>query len=219
MFGFGSTIVGWCHKASNKSATPWPPPDAGGDERVFFFAATQFLQARENQPRAGRADRMAERNGAAVDVEFFARNFSERVVAAQMFARKIRGCRAIQHRQHLRGKSFVDFDEVGVEWIDAGFLLEFRHGEYRAEAHAHRIAAGIGIGGEGAEWSQAQERGLLFAHDQQGDRAVGDLRGVAGGDRASSTIENGFQFRQRFGGLIRRAGRCPGEWRRRVGGR
>ena len=45
--------------------------------------------------------------------------------------------------------------------------------------------------------------GLLFAHDQERDCAVGDLGSVPGGDGAGAAIEHGFQFSKRLGGLIR----------------
>ena len=60
-------------------------------------AALHFVQQRDDDARAGAADRMAERDRAAVDVQL------------------LRGDRhVLQHREHLRGERFVELDEIEI---------------------------------------------------------------------------------------------------------
>ena len=73
--------------------------DAQRDQRAFGLAPLQFLQARQHQPRAGRADRMAERNRAAVDVQFFQPEISPSgSVATKKITREFFRRRALQRR-------------------------------------------------------------------------------------------------------------------------
>ena len=60
--------------------------DAERQQRAFGLAAMEFLQRGQHQPRARHADRMAQRNRAAVDVENFIGNLAQRAVAAEFFA-------------------------------------------------------------------------------------------------------------------------------------
>ena len=68
---------------------------------------------------------MAERDGAAVDVQLLARN---RLV--------------LQHREHLRRERFVQFDEIEVRHRQSRALKQLAHRRHRADAHDARIDAG-----------------------------------------------------------------------------
>ena len=68
-------------------------------ERVAAAAALQLLGRGQRQAGAGHAERMAERDGAAVGVHV------RRVVGEAELA---------QHREALRGEGFVQFDHVHV---------------------------------------------------------------------------------------------------------
>src|SRR5436190_23768399 len=50
---------------------PLPPADAGCSETVTLLRATRLVQNSEQEPRDGRAERMSERDRAAVDVQLF----------------------------------------------------------------------------------------------------------------------------------------------------
>src|ERR1043166_1586288 len=78
----GRGIVRSCQIRSLDSLHPQCRPlaatHAQGDQGSFGFPAAQFLETRQDQARARRTDRMAQRDGAAVDVEFVEWNFPER---------------------------------------------------------------------------------------------------------------------------------------------
>ncbi len=76
---------------------PLPATDAGGREPALESAAAQFEEQRQQQTRAGHAERMAEGDGAAVHVD---------LVAIQP--------QFLLDRQVLRGERLVDLDEVEV---------------------------------------------------------------------------------------------------------
>src|SRR5688500_16157156 len=76
---------------------PLPAADARGSQPVALLAAAQLVQDREHETRAGRAERMAERDRAAVDVELLH-------VEVELF----------RNGKDLPGKGLVDLDEVDV---------------------------------------------------------------------------------------------------------
>ena len=86
---------------------------------------------------------------------------------------------------------------------------QFGHREYRADAHLVGIAAGDRDAAVDAERRQVALLGLLGLHQHAGAGAVGELRGVAGGD------EGARRLLVQAAGEYRLQRREPGE--RRVG--
>ncbi len=125
---------------------------------------------------------MANGNRAAVDVDFVG-------VPFQLFG----------HRQGLRGKGFVGFDQVQVADAPAGFVQAAAGGRDRADAHDGRVDAGIGVAGDTRQYGQAKGLGLVGAHQQHRGGAVVEAGCVARGD-AAVFLERGFEFGQRLGG-------------------
>ena len=83
---------------------------------------------------------------------------------------------------HLHGEGLVQLPKADVVDLEAMRLEQLRHGEDRADAHLVGIAAGdrdAAIDAERLEIALARELGL---HQHAGAGAVGQLRGVAGGD-------------------------------------
>ena len=80
------------------------------------------------------------------------------------------------------------------------------HGEHRANAHFIRFAAGNRHAAKGAQGLQAQARCFPGFHQHAGRSAVGQLRGVAGGDELAGAA-HGRQFGQ---GLVGGAGAVAG---------
>ena len=76
--------------------------DAHGAERVAAAAAVQLVHGGRDQPRAGHAERVAERDGAAVRV------YMRRVVGQAKVA---------QHGERLGGEGLVELDHVHL--VDA----------------------------------------------------------------------------------------------------
>ena len=123
---------------------------------------------------------MADRNRAAVDVQSLHRN-----------AQRIRAV------QHLHRERFVEFPQADVVDAQARALQQFRHREYRADAHFVGLAAGHREAAEDAQRLQAALFGQRGAHHYRGGTAVGELAGVACGDHAAgrrrADAAHGFQ--------------------------
>ena len=158
--------------------------DAHGDHAVAHLAASHFLEQRCGEFGAGAAEGMAERDGAAVDVD----------------ARRIEAERA-DDGEGLRGKGLVELDEADVVEGEAGELEGFGDGGDGTDAHLFRQAAGDGVGDEAGEGVKAEFAGAAGIHENGGGGAVGGLRGVAGGD-GSLRVEGGLELGQRFGGGV-----------------
>ena len=76
---------------------PWPPPMQAVARPRFMPRRPQFERQRQQQARAGHPERMAERDGAAVDVDPLA-------IEAEL----------LLDREVLRRERFVDLDEIDV---------------------------------------------------------------------------------------------------------
>src|SRR5687767_4666410 len=79
--------------------------DAGGGQAALQATAAELQREREQQPGAGHAERMSERDGAAVDVDPVA-------VQAEL----------LLDRQVLRRKRLVDFNEVDIVQRELGLV-------------------------------------------------------------------------------------------------
>src|SRR6266853_6558864 len=97
--------------------------EAEGGDAALEVAALQFIEQRDEDARAARADGMAERDGAAVYVHFFGIEFE-----------------LPRHGDGGDGKSFIELDEVDVLIpVPAGFRQKFFHGIYRRHHHPLRL--------------------------------------------------------------------------------
>ena len=127
---------------------------------------------------------MAKADAGAVDIELVG------VVPAPAF----------QHRQHLRCKGFVQFDQINIIPCHAGPREQPLHRRHRADAHARRVAAGRRPAGQPGHGFKAQRFQQFFGHHQASRRPVVLLAGVAGGHHA--VLLDGLQQRQAFGRCI-----------------
>src|SRR5437588_7365214 len=85
----------------------------------------------------------------------------------------------------LRGKRFVQLDQVDIPDLDAGAFEQLAHRGDRADAHDTWIHAGDRAAGKAPERLDAELRGLLLRCDDDGCGAVVDAARVAGRDRAA----------------------------------
>src|SRR5471030_1263437 len=161
-----------------------PHADAHGAQRVAPAAALQLVHRGRHQARAAHAQRMAERDGAAVRID-------ARVVVAQ--------AERAQHRQSLRGKGLVQFDDVDLVQRHAELAQQLLRGRHRPHAHDARRHAGARHADHAGARCQAVAPGRVGAGQQQGAGAVVDARRVAGRD-AAIRPDHAFQFRQRLDG-------------------
>src|SRR6266849_5072625 len=116
--------------------------DAGRGDPVAQPRALELAGEREREPHAGRAQGMADGDGAAVDVELG-------VVDAE-FARA---------RHHLRAERFVDLETIDIRKLEAGALERGLDRRHRADAHDFRRHA------DGGASENARERGLTRGLD------------------------------------------------------
>ena len=148
-------------------------------------APLHLVEERRGDARAGRSDRMAERDRAAVDVD--AREVDREVARA---------------RDHLRREGLVQLDQVDVRERCARSSraargppgtgpIPMRAGSTPAEVHAATRPSG----------STPDRFGRLFGRQDQSGAAVRDAGGVARVDGALR-IEHGRQLRERLRGRI-----------------
>src|SRR5580692_5767124 len=100
--------------------------DAQRGEALLYIALLHLVQQRHQHAGARRADRMAERDRAAVDVDL-------RGIPAEVLV----------DRAGLRRKGFVCLDQVEVLDLPAGLLERGARGRDRAGAHDRRIDARV----------------------------------------------------------------------------
>src|SRR3954468_7679942 len=157
-----------------------PAAAAHGHESDLLVGALELVQQRGDQPRAGRAERMADGHRAAVDVDAV----HVRVVLALP-------CR------HDRRERLVDLDQVDV--IDRHLVAveDLRGRRDRALEHLDRVAAHRGLVDDLRAGRQPQLGGLVSAHQEHGGGAVGDLRRIACRDDAI-LLEDGLELAERL---------------------
>src|SRR5947207_334815 len=130
-------------------------PNAHRDDDVLRAAAASLDQRMTGKARSRHAIRMADRDGAAVDVESLVWNTD--LVATV---------------DHLHGECFIQFPQVDVVDLLAGVGKQLRNGEHGADTHFVRLAAGDGETAKDAHRRQATCGGLFVAHDRACRRAV-----------------------------------------------
>src|SRR5205085_11501875 len=128
--------------------------DAHRDDAPLRLAPAAFLQDVAGETRAGHAERVADRDRAAVDI-----------VLLGIDAELVAGIEA------LAGEGFVELPEIDVLDLQAVALQELRHGVDRADAHLVRLAARRRPGDETAERIEATLLGVLGFHQNHGRRA------------------------------------------------
>ena len=150
-------------------------------ERIAAALALQQARRLAGDARAGGAERVAERDRAAVEVQH--------LVANAEFAHA---------RQGLRGEGLVEFDDVDRADLDIGALQRLARRRDRADAHDVRLAAGHRHRGEARQRLKVVALGEFFRADEHRGGAVGQRRRGAGGDRAL-LVEGRLQPSQRLG--------------------
>src|SRR5947207_3722961 len=151
----------------NERARAEAAPAAHRHEADLLVGALELVQQRRDQPRAGRPERMAQGDRAAVHVDLV----------------HVRLELATPGRDH-RGEGLVDLDQIDVVDLHAVALEDLPGRRDRDGEHEYRVdAAGWPVGDPRARL-EAERIGLLAAHQQNRGGAVRDLRGVAGRDLA-----------------------------------
>src|SRR5579859_161128 len=158
--------------------------DALGGQRVFAAGALQQRSGLADDARTRGAERMAERDGAAIDIDA---GLVELEVA--------------DAGQRLGGEGFVELDHVELRGIEAGAGQRLGRGRDRADAHDLGGAAGDRHRLDAGQDVEAMLLGVVLAGDQHHSRTVGQRRGGAGGDGAV-LVEGQLEAGQALGGGV-----------------
>ena len=127
-------------------AMPWPPPMHRVISAVVEVPPLELVERRAEQHRAGRAERMAERDRAAVDVDPLGIDPE-----------------AADRLQRHRGEGLVDLPEVDVADLHAGLGERLARGRGRRGEHDHRLAADGRHGADARPRLQAVRVGVALA--------------------------------------------------------
>src|SRR5256885_677795 len=139
--------------------------DAGGAEAEALLGAAQRVEQVDRDASAGRGERVADGDGAAVHVRL-------RTVEPQL----------LLDGEILRGEGLIHFHQVHLLELHPGLLERFARGGRRADAHKLGLHARHGPGDYAAQRLQAVRLGVRVARDHRRGRAVHDPRRIACGD-------------------------------------
>ncbi|EAZ58424.1 hypothetical protein PA2G_01665 [Pseudomonas aeruginosa 2192] len=142
--------------------------DADRRHAAFQVVLLQGVEQGHDDPRAGRADRMAQRTGAAVDVE---------ALVGQV---EVAHCRHADH-----GEGFVDLEQVDLAQRPAGTLHQALHRTDRRGGEQVRRVGERSMPTNRRQRREPASLGLGKAHQDQRGGAVGNRTGVGRGHRAA----------------------------------
>ena len=151
---------------SKSAACPWPDADAHRREAVAPAATAKLVQQRGDEPGAAHAERVPDRDRAAVDVHPL-------LVEAEL----------AHDGEALRRERLVQLDEIELVDGHPGAVEELAHGRDGPDAHHRRVDAGGRRAGEHAERLDPERPRPLLARDHERRGTVVDPARVARGDR------------------------------------
>src|SRR5437764_2359609 len=157
---------------------PLAASDAGGAQAEALPPAPQGVKQVDGDARAGRGERVADRDGTAVHI----------------------GLGAVEPQLLLDGevlgrKRLVHLDEIELLELHAGLLQRLAGRGCRANAHVPGLDPRHRPRYEAAQRLQAMRLGEILARDHGGRRTVHDPGRVAGGHKPI-LLEVGFQAEQ-----------------------
>src|SRR5215207_9487129 len=153
---------------------------ARGGETVATAATLQFVERGQNQARARSAERVAERDCAAVDVRL-------RAVEPEF----------LLDREVLARERLVDFDEVYVFELQVRLLKRLAYRGHGADAHDFGLDARVRPRDDAARGRQVLLTHVVLARDDERRRAVHDAGGVARRDETVLAKRRG-ELRENF---------------------
>ena len=163
------------------AAIPCPPPMHIVIEAVAAAGALQLVDALDREDAAGRADRVTERDGAAVRIHLLR-------VEPEL----------LRDAHRLRRERLVRLDDVEVADLELRLRERALDGGDRAEAHDLRIDAGVAVRHQARHRLQALALRGRALHQHDRGCGIVDARRVARGDRAVLLLEHGLELRHAF---------------------
>src|SRR5581483_1540829 len=180
------------HRAAQAAA------DADRGHAALFAGALQRLQQVQHDARAGRADRMAECDRAAIHVQPALIELAQRAVEPELFAAVLLILPRGEAAKHLRRKGFVDLPVVEIIEAEAVALEDRGRRVHRPEAHLCRIESRPLRIDDAPERLQAVLTQRLLVGEEQPGGAIGNLGAVAGSDVAVLAVKKGPKLGERL---------------------
>ena len=164
---------------------------------------SQDVQHVQHDARARRADRMPDRDRAAVDVELVLVERAHRAGQAELVAAVASSSHARRHADHLRGERLVDLPRVEVVRARgraaAASASPRARGRGPSAPDRARPIASRRCGRAASSLCSSTARSDASDHPRA---AVGHLRAVAGGDVAVLAVEERLELREVLDGRI-----------------
>src|SRR5581483_1917160 len=114
--------------------------DAHGGERAFASALLHAMHGCDDKPRAAHAERMAERNRAAMRIDEVG---------------ILRNAELAQTGNTLAGESFIELDQIEIADLQSEPFHQLLRRRHRTNAHDARRHAGGGKAKNARTWRQA----------------------------------------------------------------
>src|SRR5262245_34919812 len=149
-------------------------------EADLLVGALELVQQRRDQAGAGRAERVPERDRAAVHID-----------AVHV------GLQLAPPGRDDRREGLVDLDQIDVVDLHPVAVEQLLRRRDGTGEHDHGVDADGGLVDDPRTRLEAERLRLLALHQQHGGGSVRDLRRVAGGDLAV-LLEGGLQLRERL---------------------
>src|SRR5699024_8781410 len=163
---FSTPVWLWCRWAGSDAlddgGDAHAAADAERDESALAAGALEFVEDRAGDHRAGRAERMAHGDGAAVDVELL-----------------VRDVHVLLETQDDRGERLVELPEVDVVGGETGGGQRLLGGRGGAGQHDGGVGAGGGGGDDAGAGRHVHGPAGLFRSDDDERRAIDDAGRVA----------------------------------------
>src|SRR3984957_10368282 len=180
-----------------------PTAYAFGGDAALITEPLHGIDEMQHDAIAAGADRMADADRAAIDIEPVARDFSRRAGKAERRAAELVIVPCGETAEHLRGERFVELPQFDIAerelmpFQDRGRTID------RAQPHDGGIERRPFAVDDDRLPGELVRFHRVFGRENDPRRAVGDLRRVAGRDLAPWPLERGFQLGQRIGRAVR----------------
>src|SRR5580700_8662326 len=179
-----------------------PTTDAFGGDAALLAKPLHGVDQMQHDAIAAGADRMADADRAAVDIEPVARDFSCRAGKPERRAAELVIVPGGETAEHLCGKRFVQLPQLDVAQSKLVALQDRSRTIDWAKPHDRGIERRPFAVDDHGLRRQLVCLHRLFRSENDPRRAVGDLRRVAWRDLAPRPLERGFQLGQRIGRAV-----------------
>src|SRR3984957_14077923 len=196
-----ASMAGPSHRLDQHGAA-LPAADAFGGDAALQAEPLHGVNEMQHDAVAARADRMADADRAAVDVEPVARDRAGGAVEAEHLAAELGILPCRETTEHLRREGFVELPQLDV--AEGKLMATQQRGRAvdRAEAHDRRIERRpFAVDDDGPGRELVRFHGVFRGENHPGG-AVGDLRAVAGRHLAPGPLEGRPELAEVVGAAV-----------------